>query len=78
MLAYVVTILSNMLSFVSSEGLGLSRQILKSNTVLTVFAFNSPPKCKKLSEARLARAEHKAVVTELLARKNLNVPRLNF
>ena len=78
MLAFVVTILLNMLSFVSSEGLGPSRQILKSNTVLTVFAFNSPPKCRKLSEARLVRVEHKAVVTELLARKNLNVPRLNF
>ena len=33
------------------------------------FAFNSPPKCRKVSEARLARAEHKAVVAELLGEK---------
>ena len=52
------------------ERFGPSRQTLKPlDVVLTVFAFNSPLKCRKLSEARLARAEHKAVVTELLGEK---------
>ena len=46
--------------YVSSvlEGFGPSRWTLKPDTVPTVFAFNSPPKGRKLSEARLARAEH--------------------
>ena len=43
--------------------------MLKPDTVPTVFAFNSPPKQRKLSEARLSRAEHKAVVGELLGEK---------
>ena len=43
--------------------------MLKPDAVPTVFAFNSPPKQRKLSEARLSRAEHKAVVGELLAEK---------
>ena len=33
------------------------------------FAFNSPPKYRKLSEARLARPKHNAVVAELLGEK---------
>ena len=40
--------------------------MLKPNAVLTVFA---PPKCRKLSESRLARAEHKAIVAENWVRK---------
>ena len=51
------------------EGFGPSRRKLKPDAVPTVFAFNSPPKRRKLSEARLSRAEHKAVVGELLAEK---------
>ena len=54
--------------YVSSvlEGFGPSRRMLKPDAVLTVFAFNSPPKRRKLSEARQAKAQHKAVVNELL------------
>ena len=48
------------------EGFGPSRQTLKPDAVPTVFAFNSPPKHRKLSEARQAKAQHKAVVNELL------------
>ena len=50
--------------YVSSvlEGFGPSRRTLKPDAVPTVFAFNSPPKRRKLSEARQA----KAVVNELL------------
>ena len=58
--------------YVSSilEGVGPSRQtLLKLDAIPTVFAFNSPPKRRKLSEARLSRAEHKAVVGELLGKK---------
>ena len=51
--------------YVSSvlEGFGPSRQTLKPDAVPTVFAFNSPPKCRKL---RQARAQHKAIVKKLL------------
>ena len=52
-----------------TEGVGPSRQTLKPDAVLTVLAFNSPPKHRKLSEARLGKAKHKAVVTELLGEK---------
>ena len=49
--------------------------MLKTDTVPTVFS----PERRKLSEARLARTEHKALVTvNYWARKNLIVPRLNF
>ena len=59
--------------YVSSvlEGFGPSRQTLKLDVVPTVFAFNLPPKHRKLSEARLARAEHKAVMTKLLGKKTI-------
>ena len=40
--------------------------MLKPDTVPTVFAFNSPPKRRKLSEVRQAKAQNKAVVNELL------------
>ena len=58
--------------YVSSilEGFGPSRHTLKPDVVPIVFAFNSPPKQRKLSEARLARAEHKAVVGELLGERD--------
>ena len=36
----------------------------------TVFAFNSPPKLRKLSEARHSKAQHKAAVKELLSDSN--------
>ena len=58
--------------YVSSvlEGFGPSRRTgAQARRCPTVFAFNSPPKQRKLSEARLSRAEHKAVVGELLAEK---------
>ena len=47
-------------------GFGPSRRTLKLDAVPTVFPFNSPPKRRKLSEARQANAQHKAVVNELL------------
>ena len=40
--------------------------MLKPDTVPTVFAFNSPPKRRKLSEVRQAKAQNKAIVNELL------------
>ena len=54
--------------YVSSvlEGFGPSRLMLKPDAVPSVFAFNSPSKRRKLSEARQAKAQHKAVVNELL------------
>ena len=71
MFAFVATTLSKHATYVSSVlvGFGPSRRTLKPDTVPTVFAFNSPPKRRKLSEARLSRAELKAVVDELLAEK---------
>ena len=67
MLAFVASIFSET-CHVSSvlEGFGPSRQTLKPDAVPTVFAFNSPPMRRKLSEARQAKAQHKAVVNELL------------
>ena len=56
---------------------GPSRRTLKVDTVLTIFAFNSLPKRRRLSKARLARAEHKAVLN-YWARNKLTVPRLDF
>ena len=49
------------------EGYGPSRRTLNPDAVPTIFAFNqSPPKRRKLSEARQAKAQHRAVVEELL------------
>ena len=61
--------------YVSSalEGFGPSRRTLKSDALLTIFSFNSPPKWRKLSEARQAKAQHRIVVEELLAEQNSNV-----
>ena len=52
--------------------------MLKPDAVPTVFAFNLPPKRRKLSEARLSRAEHKAVVGELLAEKEPDSSKAEF
>ena len=54
--------------YVSSilKGFGPSKRTLKADAVPTIFAFNSPPKRRKLSEARQAKAQHRAVVEELL------------
>ena len=52
--------------------------MLKPDAVQTVFAFNLPPKWRKLSEARLARAEHKAVVAELLGEKEPDSSKAEF
>ena len=55
--------------YVSSilEGYGPSRRTLNPDAVPTIFAFNqSPPKRRKLSEARQAKAQHRVVVEELL------------
>ena len=60
------------------EGFGPSRRMLKPDTVPTVFAFNSPSKCRKSSETRLARAEHKAVVIELLGKKDPDSTEVEF
>ena len=66
--------------YVSSvlKGFGPSRRTLKPDTVPTVLAFNSPPKCRTLSEARLAGVEHKAVVGELLGEKEPNSNEAEF
>ena len=54
------------------------RQTLKQEAVPTVFAFNSLPKCRKVSEARPARAEHKAIVTKLLSKKEPDSTKAEF
>ena len=50
------------------EGFRPARQTLKPDAVhvLTIFTFNSPPKRRKLREARQAKAQHSAIVEELL------------
>ena len=52
--------------------------MVKPDAVPTVFAFNSPSKCRKLSEARLAKAEHKAAVTEILGEKQSDSTEAEF
>ena len=42
------------------------------------FTFNSPPKHRKLTDTRLARAEHKAVVTELLGEEETDSTAAEF
>ena len=49
------------------EGYGPSRHTLKPGAVPTVFCFTSVPMRKKLGEAREAKAQHHAIVDELLA-----------
>ena len=49
------------------EGYGPSRHTLKPDAVPTLFSFTSTPKRRKLSEAREAKAQQRAVVEELLA-----------
>ena len=49
------------------EGYGPSRCILKPDSVPTVFCFTSASKRRKLSEAREAKAQHRAIVDGLLA-----------
>ena len=39
---------------------------LKLDAVPTIFTFTSPPKCRKLSEARQAKAKHRDVMKELM------------
>ena len=52
-------------SYVSSvlAGFGPSRRTLKADAVPTIFSFNSPPKRRKLSEAK---AQHRDLVEGLL------------
>ena len=45
---------------------GPSRQTLKVDAAPTIFSFNSPPKRRKLSEARQAKAQHRDLVEGLL------------
>ena len=80
MLAFAATMHFVETYYVSSvlEGFGPSRQTLKPDVVPTVFAFNSPPKHRKLSEAKLARAEHKAVMTKLLGKKQSDSSEAEF
>ena len=58
-----------MLCFISPGGIWTIKTNAQARRCPECFAFNSPPKRKKLSEARPARAEHKAVVGELLGEK---------
>ena len=55
-------------SHVSSvlAGFGPSKWTLKADAVPTIFSFNSPPKRRKLSEARQAKAQHRDLVEGLL------------
>ena len=54
--------------FVSSAvlGFGPKREMLKPDTVPTVFCFSNPAKRRKLSEAREARALHRSIIDDLL------------
>ena len=54
------------------------RGILKPDAVPTVFALNSPPKCRRLSEPGLARDIHKAAVTEILDEKKSDSTKAAF
>ena len=65
---FAVITWSKHVMFHQSWGVGLSGRMLKPDTGPTVFAFISP-KHRKLNEARLIMAEHKAVVAELLDEK---------
>ena len=55
-------------SYVSSvlAGFGPSMRTLKADAFPTIFSFNSPPKQRKLSKARQAKAQHRDVVERLL------------
>ena len=55
-------------SYVSSvlARFGPSRRTLKADAVPTIFSFNSPPKRRKLSEARQAKAQHRDLMEGLL------------
>ena len=48
------------------EGIGPSRQTLKLDAVPTMFGFSSPPKCRRFSEVRQAKAQHMDVMKQLL------------
>ena len=48
------------------EGHGPFRRTLKPDAVPTIFSFVSPPKRRKLSEARQAKSQHKDLVEGLL------------
>ena len=47
-------------------GFGPSRRTLKADAVPTIFSFNSPPKRRKLSEARQAKAQHRDLLEGLM------------
>ena len=54
--------------FVTSvlKGFGPSKRTLKPDAVPSVFSFAPPAKLRKISEARIARAEHQATVKHLI------------
>ena len=62
-----------MLRFCSAGGLW---QTFKPDAVPTIFSFNCPPKCRKLSEARQAKSQHKDLMEELLGERNYTVESL--
>ena len=55
-------------SYVTSvlAGFGPSRRTLKADAVPTIFSFNLPPKRRKLSKARQAKAQHRDLVDGLM------------
>ena len=67
-----------MLCFVSFGGVWTIKANAQARRCPDCFSFNLPPKRGKLSEARLARAEHKAVVTELLGEKEADTAEAEF
>ena len=54
--------------FVSSvlQGFGPSKRTLKPDAVPSVFSFAPPPKRRKITEARIARAEQQATIKQLV------------
>ena len=69
-LVFAVTTLSKHAMFHSFwRGLDHQDECSSQTLFMTIIVFNLPPKHRRLSEARLARVEHKAVVNELLGEK---------
>ena len=62
--------------FVSAvlPGFGPTRPTLKLEAVPTKFCFAPVPKCRKTSEARIARAEHRDIIEKLTTTSFLNIP----
>ena len=67
-----------MLCFVGPGGVWTIKTNAQARHCPDCFTFNSPPKHRKLTDTRLARAEHKAVVTELLGEEETDSTEAEF